>query len=71
PGQTRWSYETPVRLRHGADDQWQVIWEPAVVHEKLEPGDRLALRRDRAPRAGVLDAAGNPIVAPRPHVVPL
>ncbi|MFE9204981.1 penicillin-binding transpeptidase domain-containing protein [Micromonospora sp. NPDC007230] len=67
PGQTRWSYETPVRLRQG-DDQWQVIWEPAVVHEKLEQGDRLALRRDRAPRAGVLDAAGNPIVAPRPVV---
>ncbi|MCW3815572.1 penicillin-binding transpeptidase domain-containing protein [Micromonospora sp. DR5-3] len=68
PGQTRWSYQTPVRLRQGGDDQWQVIWEPAVVHEKLEKGDRLALRRERAPRAGVLDGAGNAIVAPRPVV---
>ncbi|MFU8873452.1 penicillin-binding transpeptidase domain-containing protein [Micromonospora sp. SL4-19] len=67
PGQTRWSYESPVRLRRG-DDQWQVIWEPKVVQEKLEKGDRLALRRDAAPRAGVLDGAGAPLVAPRPVV---
>ncbi|MEU2614941.1 penicillin-binding transpeptidase domain-containing protein [Micromonospora sp. NPDC007271] len=68
PGQTRWSYESPVRLKHGDDDQWQVIWEPVVVHEKLEKGDRLTLSRDTAPRAGLLDGAGNPIVAPRPVV---
>lgn len=58
PGQLRWAYESPVRLRHGEDDRWQVIWEPSVVQEKLEKGDRLALRRDAAPRAGVLDNAG-------------
>ncbi|SBT50264.1 penicillin-binding transpeptidase domain-containing protein [Micromonospora narathiwatensis] len=68
PGQTRWTYESPVRLKRGDDDQWQMIWEPAVVQEKLEKGDRLALRRDTAPRAGVLDGAGSPIVAPRPVV---
>ncbi|MFD2766558.1 penicillin-binding transpeptidase domain-containing protein [Micromonospora eburnea] len=68
PGQTRWAYESPVRLKRGDDDQWQVIWEPAIVQEKLEKGDRLALRRDTAPRAGLLDGAGNPIVAPRPVV---
>ncbi|PWU61015.1 penicillin-binding protein [Micromonospora globispora] len=68
PGQTRWAYERPVRLKRGGDDQWQVIWEPTVVQEKLEKGDRLALRRDPAPRAGVLDGAGAPIVAPRPVV---
>ncbi len=68
PGQTRWAYETPVRLKRGGDDQWQVIWEPAVVQEKLEKGDRLALRRDAAPRATVLDGAGDRIVAPRPVV---
>ncbi|MET7808174.1 penicillin-binding transpeptidase domain-containing protein [Micromonospora chersina] len=68
PGGTTWAYENPVRLRRGADDQWQVIWEPTVVHEKLEAGDRFALRREAAPRAGVLDSAGAPVVAPRPVV---
>ncbi|MFE9872777.1 penicillin-binding transpeptidase domain-containing protein [Micromonospora sp. NPDC005686] len=68
PGGGRWDYENPVRLKRGGDDQWQVIWEPSVVHEKLESGDRIALRREPAQRAGVLDAAGQPIVAPRPVV---
>ncbi|MFG2057025.1 penicillin-binding transpeptidase domain-containing protein [Micromonospora sp. NPDC048930] len=68
PGQVRWAYESPVRLKRGGDDQWQVIWEPTIVQEKLEKGDRLALRRDPAPRAGILDGAGAPIVAPRPVV---
>ncbi|MGC4893088.1 penicillin-binding transpeptidase domain-containing protein [Micromonospora sp. DT31] len=68
PGGTRWAYENPVRLKRGGEDQWQVVWEPTVVHEKLTAGDRFALRREAAPRAAVLDAAGNPIVAPRPVV---
>ncbi|SCL39242.1 Cell division protein FtsI/penicillin-binding protein 2 [Micromonospora rhizosphaerae] len=68
PGRTRWAYDRPVRLKRGGDDQWQVIWAPQVVQEKLGKGDQLALRRDPAPRAGVLDAAGAPIVAPRPVV---
>ncbi|SCE95804.1 Cell division protein FtsI/penicillin-binding protein 2 [Micromonospora coriariae] len=68
PGQVRWAYDREVRLTQGDDDQWQVIWEPRVVHEQLTKGDRLALRRDTAPRAGVLDGAGQPIVTPRPVV---
>ena len=68
PGGVRWDYETQVRLKRGDDDQWQVVWEPKVVHERLEDGDRLALLRVRAPRAGVLDNAGAPLVAPRPVV---
>ncbi|MEU8420488.1 penicillin-binding transpeptidase domain-containing protein [Micromonospora sp. NPDC048835] len=68
PGQTRWAYDREVRLAHGDDDQWQVIWEPTVVHEQLTKGDRLALRRDASARAGVLDNAGKPLVAPRPVV---
>ncbi|RIV36575.1 penicillin-binding transpeptidase domain-containing protein [Micromonospora radicis] len=65
PGETNWSYERPVRLAQGRDDQWQVIWEPQIVQENLTRGDRLGLRRERAPRAGVLDGAGEPLVAPR------
>ena len=68
PGKTTWAYERPVRLRQGRDDQWQVIWEPQLVQEQLGEGDRLTVRRTASPRAGVLDAAGQPIVAPR-HVV--
>lgn len=64
PGDTRWAYDRQVRLSR-ADDGWRVIWEPGVVHEQLTRGDRLALRRDAAPRAGVLDGAGQPLVAPR------
>ncbi|MEU6076104.1 penicillin-binding transpeptidase domain-containing protein [Micromonospora sp. NPDC047074] len=67
PGQTRWAYDRQVRLSRSGDD-WQVIWEPALVQEQLTRGDRLGLRRDAATRAAVLDAAGRPIVAPRPVV---
>ncbi|WP_422734762.1 penicillin-binding transpeptidase domain-containing protein [Micromonospora sp. WMMD558] len=68
PGDTRWAYDRPVRLARGGDDEWQVIWEPQVVHEQLTRGDRLGLRRESGPRATVLDAAGQPLVAPRPVV---
>ncbi|MET8267957.1 penicillin-binding transpeptidase domain-containing protein [Micromonospora arida] len=68
PGQTRWAYDREVRLAHGDDDQWQVIWEPKVVHEQLTKGDRLALRRDPGARAAVLDNTGKPLVTPRPVV---
>ncbi|WP_433126807.1 penicillin-binding transpeptidase domain-containing protein [Micromonospora sp. CA-240977] len=68
PGQTRWAYDREVRLARGDGDQWRVIWEPKVVHEQLTRGDRLAVRRDASARAAVLDAAGQPIVTPRPVV---
>lgn len=64
PGDTKWSYPTSVRLRE-ADDGWQVIWEPAVVQEKLTSGDQLAVRRLPAARAGILDRDGEQIVAAR------
>ncbi|WP_431977842.1 penicillin-binding transpeptidase domain-containing protein [Micromonospora haikouensis] len=68
PGGTPWEYDRQVRLTTGDDGQWRVIWEPQVVHEQLTDGDRIAVRRDAAPRAGVLDGAGKPIVTPRPVV---
>ncbi|ROO62168.1 cell division protein FtsI/penicillin-binding protein 2 [Micromonospora sp. Llam0] len=69
PGDVRWSYPTSVRLRRGADDAWQIIWEPAIVHERLGSGDQLALNRLAPPRGAILDGAGQPIVAPRAVVV--
>ncbi|GAB3944394.1 penicillin-binding transpeptidase domain-containing protein [Micromonospora vulcania] len=68
PDKTRWAYDRQVRLAQGDDDQWQVIWEPEVVQEQLVDGDHLGLRRVSAPRGALLDAAGQPIVAPRPVV---
>nr|MDT0658369.1 penicillin-binding transpeptidase domain-containing protein [Micromonospora sp. DSM 115978] len=68
PGGTHWTYPTTVRLQRGPDDDWQVIWEPALVQEKLTPGDQLAVSRLPATRGAVLDGAGQPIVTPRPVV---
>ena len=67
PGEIEWSYPSSLRLRE-ASDGWQVIWEPAVVHEKLTSGDRLALRRLPTRRAAILSGDGNPIVTARPVV---
>ncbi|NJC10397.1 cell division protein FtsI/penicillin-binding protein 2 [Micromonospora profundi] len=68
PGDIRWAYDRELRLVKGDDDQWQVMWDPRVVHEQLTKGDRLGLRRDTGPRAALLDAAGQPIVTPRPVI---
>ncbi|GAB3814563.1 hypothetical protein GCM10027605_60220 [Micromonospora zhanjiangensis] len=69
PGGQRWSYPTTVRLKKGADDAWQVIWDPSVVQEKLTSGEQLAVTRRNAPRAAVLDGAGQPLVTARPVVL--
>jgi cell division protein FtsI/penicillin-binding protein 2 len=65
PGGARWSYPSTIRLREGTDGEWAVIWEPTIVNARLESGDALALRRLRSPRATIMDAAGQPIFAPR------
>ena len=69
PGGTHWTYPSTVRLTQGDDDVWSVIWEPKILNAKLTGGDQLGLRRQRSPRAGVLDGAGKPIVEPRDVVV--
>jgi cell division protein FtsI/penicillin-binding protein 2 len=67
PGGRHWTYPTTVRMAKG-DKDWAVIWEPKIVNVKLTAGDRLGLQRVRAGRGGILDGAGQPIVAPRPVV---
>jgi len=69
PDSRHWTYATSVTLKHGADDKWQVVWEPRVVQEKLTRGDQLTLVRQRPPRAAVLDNAGRSIVTARPVVI--
>ncbi|MFG1925966.1 penicillin-binding transpeptidase domain-containing protein [Cryptosporangium sp. NPDC048952] len=70
PGGVTWSYDTSVRLREN-DDTWNVVWEPALVHKQLTTGETLSVRREEAPRSGILDNAGSPIVRPRPIVTVL
>ncbi|EXG81165.1 penicillin-binding transpeptidase domain-containing protein [Cryptosporangium arvum] len=67
PGPVTWTYRTDVRLRE-RDDTWDVTWEPALVHKKLKAGDTLGTKREEAPRSGILDHTGAPIVSPRPVV---
>jgi cell division protein FtsI/penicillin-binding protein 2 len=68
PNGSPWSYQSTVRMTERGSDGWRVVWEPAIVHNQLVAGDRLELRRLPATRATILDAAGKPIVAPRPVV---
>jgi cell division protein FtsI/penicillin-binding protein 2 len=68
PNGTPWSYQSTVRMTERGSDGWRIVWEPAIVHSELTTGDRLELRRVTSKRAGILDAAGKPIVEPRPVV---
>jgi cell division protein FtsI/penicillin-binding protein 2 len=65
PGGVPWSYQSTVRLTKKGTKGWRVVWEPAIVQQELVSGDKLALRRLPAQRAGILDALGRPIVTPR------
>ncbi len=58
-----WSYEATLRLQE-ADDAWQVVAEPALVHPELAEGQRLELTRQLPERAPVTDASGAPIFTP-------
>ena len=64
-GTTHWAYQSTVRLTKQGTKGWRVIWEPAILQPNLEAGDKLKVRRVGADRAGILDAAGKPIVTPR------
>jgi len=68
PGGTSWSYKSTVRMTKNDSDGWKVVWEPAIVNSELTTGDRLALRRIAPQRAGILDAAGQPLIKPYPVV---
>ena len=68
PGGVPWSYQSIVRMTKRDSDGWRIIWEPSIVQKDLVGGDKLAVRRVAAERAAVLDAAGKPIVTPRPVV---
>ena len=68
PGGAPWTYTSTVRLTKRDSDGWRVIWEPTIVNQELATGDKLGVRRVRAKRATIQDAAGANIVEPRPVV---
>ncbi len=58
-----WTYDATLELRE-AEDAWQVVTRPAVVHPELGEGQRLQLTRALPERAAITDAAGAPVFAP-------
>lgn len=47
---------------------WQVDWDPAVLHAGLTPGDTLVRERVTSPRAPILGADGFELVGERPVI---
>src|SRR4051812_41511025 len=58
-----WSYPATLRLRE-AEEGWDVVAEPTLVHPELGEGQRLLLERELPERAAITDAAGQPLFAP-------
>ncbi len=58
-----WSYPATLRLEE-AEEGWDVVAEPALVHPELGAGQRLVLERSLPERAAITDAAGQPLFAP-------
>lgn len=72
-GEQTWEYSTTAELTFaeaasGEDGpgHWDVVWEPDVLVPELGQGDRLAVSRVAAARAGILGADDVPIVQDRP-----
>src|SRR3712207_4869950 len=58
-----WSYPATLRLQE-AEEGWDVVPEPALVHPELGEGQRLLLERELPERAAITDAAGQPLFTP-------
>ncbi len=64
---TVFSTDGELRLVQVGPD-WQVDWDPAVLHSGLTPGDVLLRERVTSSRAPILGAGGFELVGPRPVV---
>ncbi|TFV58766.1 penicillin-binding protein [Geodermatophilus sp. DF01-2] len=58
-----WSYPATLRLQE-AEEGWDVVAEPTLVHPELGEGQRLLLERVLPERAPITDAAGQPLFTP-------
>jgi hypothetical protein len=58
-----WSYRATLRLRQ-ADEGWEVVTEPTLVHPEVGQGQHLVLDRVLPQRAPITDANGQPLFTP-------
>src|SRR3712207_3324724 len=58
-----WSYPPSLRLQE-AEEGWDVVADPPLVHPELGEGQRLLLARELPDPADITDAAGQPLFAP-------
>ncbi|MBB3085772.1 penicillin-binding transpeptidase domain-containing protein [Geodermatophilus sabuli] len=58
-----WSYPATLQLR-AAEEGWDVVAEPALVHPELGEGQHLVLTRELPDRAAITDATGQPLFSP-------
>ncbi|MGY1660433.1 penicillin-binding transpeptidase domain-containing protein [Geodermatophilus sp. SYSU D00705] len=58
-----WSYPATLRLRE-AEEGWDVVAEPTLVHPELGEGQHLVLARELPERAAITDAGGQPLFTP-------
>ena len=65
PGGRTWSHGTTATLVR-ADEalDWEVAWDPRLVHPDLTVGERLEIGRTTADRGRILDASGEVLVGP-------
>ncbi|WP_426510512.1 penicillin-binding transpeptidase domain-containing protein [Dactylosporangium sp. McL0621] len=62
-----WEYDTTVDAKR-VDKQWTVVFGAKTINPKLEPTDKLAVRKTAGTRGSILDGAGQPIVSSKPVV---
>ncbi len=58
-----WTYDATLELRE-AEEAWEVVARPTLVHPELGEGQRLQLTRALPERAAITDATGAPVFAP-------
>jgi len=64
PGIGRYAYRTNAALAH-REDGWRVVWQPTLVHPRLDEDSRLGTVRETARRGRILARDGRPIVTLR------
>lgn len=60
PGR-EFAYEATGKAERG-DDQWRVVWSPAVLHPDLKPGMQFQYSEDSELQTPVLDRTGQPLM---------
>ena len=68
PDTRTWAYTTDASMLpapSGSDADWEVVWDPAVVHPDLTAQARLVRVRTQPPRADIVTVEGSPIVTSR------